>query len=87
MHAIFRGRVQGVFFRATARDYAIPLHIRGTAKNLYDGTVEIRAQGTQHHLNLFVQQLQEEYHLDPQTSASLTFSAPKELFDDFRIVY
>mgnify|MGYP001822496922 FL=1 len=39
------GRVQGVFFRASTRDVAIPLGIGGYAINLPDGRVEVRACG------------------------------------------
>lgn len=43
---IVSGRVQGVFFRATAADEAQRLGLRGWAKNLPDGRVEVVAAGT-----------------------------------------
>jgi len=39
------GRVQGVFFRASARHEAERLGIRGYARNLPDGRVEVLACG------------------------------------------
>ena len=39
------GRVQGVFFRASARDEALRLGLTGHAMNLPDGTVEVVACG------------------------------------------
>lgn len=39
------GRVQGVFFRASTRDVAMPLNITGHAINLPDGSVEVLACG------------------------------------------
>ena len=39
------GTVQGVFFRASTRDYATRLNLVGTVRNLRDGTVEIIAEG------------------------------------------
>jgi len=39
------GRVQGVFFRASTRDVAVPLKITGHAVNLPDGRVEVLACG------------------------------------------
>ena len=42
---IIHGRVQGVFFRDTARQVARRLNIKGSAVNLSDGTVEVIAEG------------------------------------------
>jgi acylphosphatase len=39
------GRVQGVFFRVSTRDVAVPLNITGHAINLPDGSVEVLACG------------------------------------------
>ncbi len=41
------GRVQGVFFRASARDVAIELSLTGYARNMADGSVEVLACGRQ----------------------------------------
>jgi acylphosphatase len=45
------GRVQGVFFRASARTRALQLGIAGYAKNLVDGSVEVVASGSQEALD------------------------------------
>jgi acylphosphatase len=45
VHVIVYGKVQGVFFRAHTKRFADELGIRGSVKNLVDGTVEIYAQG------------------------------------------
>jgi acylphosphatase len=39
------GKVQGVWFRASARDQAVALGLRGFARNLPDGSVEVLAAG------------------------------------------
>ena len=40
------GKVQGVFFRHSARLEAKRLSLRGVARNLPDGSVEVLAQGS-----------------------------------------
>ena len=39
------GRVQGVFFRVSTQEVAVPLGVNGHAINLADGSVEVRACG------------------------------------------
>ena len=41
------GKVQGVYFRHSARLEAKRLGVRGLARNLSDGSVEVLAQGSQ----------------------------------------
>ena len=40
-----RGRVQGVWFRASTRDVATRLGLSGHARNLADGRVDVLAVG------------------------------------------
>jgi acylphosphatase len=42
---IVRGRVQGVWFRGSAREQALRLGVLGWARNRGDGSVEIVAEG------------------------------------------
>ena len=42
---IVRGKVQGVWFRASTRDEALKLGLRGYASNLSNGDVEVMAVG------------------------------------------
>jgi len=39
------GKVQGVWFRASTRDVAVRLGLRGYARNLADGRVDVLAAG------------------------------------------
>jgi acylphosphatase len=43
---IVHGRVQGVGFRWWTRSLAVELELRGTVRNLDDGSVELVASGT-----------------------------------------
>jgi acylphosphatase len=45
IRCLISGRVQGVFFRASARDQAQRLGVAGYARNLQDGRVEVLACG------------------------------------------
>ena len=53
-HVIIEGKVQGVLFRATAREQARALGIKGFAKNLPDGSVELDAEGEEISLRDFL---------------------------------
>lgn len=42
---IVSGKVQGVWFRASAREQALALGLRGNARNLANGAVDVLAVG------------------------------------------
>jgi acylphosphatase len=45
LHVIVRGRVQGVGFRAFVVDSGLALGVTGWARNRWDGSVEVVAEG------------------------------------------
>jgi acylphosphatase len=49
------GKVQGVFFRASAKQKAEELHVKGTARNNADGTVSLEAEGEEEALTRFIE--------------------------------
>jgi acylphosphatase len=51
------GRVQGVFYRATATQRAKELALGGYARNLPDGRVEVLACGEEQAVNAFIKWL------------------------------
>ncbi len=53
-NCIVKGKVQGVFYRATAKSQAEDLGLTGWVKNLNDGSVEIECQGEETYLNEFL---------------------------------
>lgn len=61
---IVRGHVQGVFFRASAREQALKLGVSGHAENLSDGSVEVLACGSQDSL----QALERWLHQGPRSA-------------------
>ena len=44
-HVVIRGRVQGVWFRGSARDLAVRLGLSGWVRNRPDGVVEAAFEG------------------------------------------
>ena len=54
VHIWVSGRVQGVFYRGSARDQAMGLGLTGWARNLPDGRVEIVAEGDAQRVAEFV---------------------------------
>jgi acylphosphatase len=57
LHAIVRGRVQGVGFRHFVRGHAQELGLDGEVRNLEDGSVEIVATGTAQDLERLLDQV------------------------------
>jgi len=54
VHLKIIGKVQGVFFRASAKEKADELYILGWVKNTPDGSVEIVAHGTEASIDAFI---------------------------------
>jgi len=50
VHLVIRGRVQGVFFRASTQREAKRLGLSGWVKNRSDGAVEVLAEGEEESL-------------------------------------
>lgn len=85
MRCIVSGKVQGVFFRASARDQAQRLGITGYARNLADGNVEVAACGKVTALD----QLKDWLHAGPERAWVTDISCEQVTmrnFPDFRIV-
>ncbi len=55
--ALVSGRVQGVFYRATAAREARALGVEGYARNLADGRVEVLACGDEETVDEFLRRL------------------------------
>jgi len=54
IHLLITGKVQGVFYRATAKKIANQLNIKGWIKNTKDGNVEATATGNEEQLKEFI---------------------------------
>jgi acylphosphatase len=57
VHIVISGRVQGVAYRFFAEKRAVSLNLTGWVRNLYDGRVEVLAEGDRTNLEQFVAEL------------------------------
>jgi len=60
-HIVFSGRIQGVGFRFTALNIANRCGLTGYVRNLPDGDVEMRAQGTAEMIDNCIRDLQDSF--------------------------
>ena len=87
VHVIISGMVQGVWFRASTKNKAEQLGLKGWVKNTYDGNVEAVFEGEEKHVDDMINWC---YHGPP--SAEVRNVEVKKLpvsnsFDDFSIKY
>lgn len=59
VHLLVSGKVQGIFFRAFTKDNARQLNLKGWARNLTNGKVEILASGGLTNLNELIHRVKE----------------------------
>ncbi len=59
LHAIIKGRVQGVSFRYFVLDQAEKLDLVGWVRNRWNGSVEVTAEGSRKNLDLLLQALRD----------------------------
>ncbi len=88
IHIIIKGKIQGVGFRAFAKHLADKLQIKGSARNLSNGSVEIYAQGSKENLKNFSIELKEGNGLAKIENFSIDeyASNPKE-YHRFEIIF
>lgn len=84
-HAFISGRVQGVFFRDFTRRWAQTLGLTGWVRNVFDGRVEVVAEGEEEKLNLLLEKLKEGPPLARVEKVDVTWEEYKAEFDDFKI--
>jgi acylphosphatase len=80
---VVSGRVQGVFYRATAARKARDLGVRGHAVNLPDGRVEVLACGSEDAVRTFGEWLWVGSSGSKVTAVEASDAAPAQLPNDF----
>lgn len=82
-----KGKVQGVFFRASTRETAQKLGIRGWVRNLSDGTVETVAEGDSDALEKFIDWCKKGPESAVVTDVDIDMQTATGKFDNFTIEY
>ncbi len=86
LHARFIGNVQGVGFRYTAQSYALKLGLKGTVRNLADGSVEIIAQGEKEQLDQLLDYLESQAFHGKISEKTVQYHSPDHSFSTFQII-
>jgi acylphosphatase len=87
VHMIVSGRVQGVWYRGSARDRARTLGVKGFARNLHDGTVELMVEGEDELVDQMVAWAWEGPKLAIVNDIKLEELPYEEEFHDFGVRY
>ena len=84
VHLLIKGKVQGVFYRATAKDVAQTLDLCGWIKNTSEGHVEAIVSGSEKSLHQFIEWCRKGPEKAAVSSVQVT-SIEDEAFVDFQI--
>lgn len=84
---LVQGRVQGVFFRDSARRVASGLGLSGTVRNLPEGDVEIIAEGPGEKLDSLIQWCRTGPPAAVVENIQVHYSKAAGTFEGFRITY
>ncbi|MFA6897864.1 MAG: acylphosphatase [Candidatus Paceibacterota bacterium] len=81
------GRVQMVMFRDFVRRQSVKLGLSGFVQNTEAESVKVLAQGEEAKLNQLLTYLRKGPALAKVERISETWSEPKQIFDNFEIIY
>jgi acylphosphatase len=85
VHLLISGKVQGVFFRESARKLAEKLNIKGWIKNTNDDKVEALITGDEKDVNQFIKWC----HSGPERAEVeevIVSKQPETLFKEFEVI-
>jgi len=85
VHLLIKGRVQGVFFRATARDVADEIGVKGWVKNTEEGDVEAMVTGRETQVQKFIDWCKVGPRKAIVTNVVIT-NKEEERFDSFQVI-
>jgi acylphosphatase len=84
-HIVIRGKVQGVYFRASAREAADRFGVRGTVRNNQEGDVVAEAEGEEDAVREFITWCHHGPDAARVVSVEVTEGQLQD-YEDFRII-
>ncbi|MFH1743961.1 MAG: acylphosphatase [bacterium] len=87
VHLIVSGRVQGVGFRYYTYDEAVRIGVVGCVRNLYDGGVEVIAEGTRPQLDALIASVRQGPAFARVVEVRESWESAKGQFREFRITH
>ena len=88
LHIIVSGRVQGVGFRFFTQNIANSLQLTGFVRNLYNGDVEIYAEGNKDQLEIFLEKVKKGPSLSYVENVQTTWKKiDKKRYNRFNIAF
>jgi acylphosphatase len=84
---IVKGRVQGVGYRWVAVNAASEFGINGYVQNLFNGDVEVYAEGDDSQLLLFINKLREGPPFSNVTDIITDYGSFTDSFKEFKVKY
>jgi acylphosphatase len=81
LQIVFKGRVQGVFFRANTKRFADRHGVVGWVRNMESGDVEALFDGEENAVNAVIHDCQ---HAQPYALVEQIIRAEKEPIDEFK---
>ena len=84
---VVHGSVQGVLFRANAKRIALSLGLKGYAKNMPDGSVEVVAEGIEDKLKELIEFCKKGPEMAEVKKLDVKFEKAGNEFDGFEVRY
>jgi len=85
VNIIVHGLVQGVLFRVNAKRIALSLGLKGYAKNVPDGSVEVVAEGPEDKLKDLIEFCKEGPEMAKVNKVDIHFDEASNEFDGFEV--
>jgi len=86
LHVVYRGRVQGVWFRANCQKKAVELGVVGWVRNMPNGSVESVAEGDRGKLEELLEWNKDHQPMARVTETEVRWERPSGEFREFRIL-